>query len=387
MTFDFLVPVSDSVLALSELLPTQSIGKQLIKHSAKRGVPAIVEGSVVLLTVLEHRTPFGKRVDRFDSDAFRSALYPLYTGNWSVNLIDLGSIHAGDTIADTEYLLAQLTAELLKKNCLLFVVGAVQELTYASYRGFDRLGKMVHLAQVDSKFDLSIGEEMVAAESYLSRIITDPPNNLYHLTQLGYQSFFVAQEELDLFDELYFESHRLGSLTNDIRGAEPLLRGVDLLSVDMKSIEASALGEVSEASPNGFTGREICALMRYAGIADALNVAGVYEVANTAKSTALAAQMFWYFIEGFSLRIYEDPSADNPDFVKFNVPTDLEHLIFYRSLRSERWWIEVPKGNFERAARPSDKPFLLPCLESDYRFALNNEVPERWLSAFRRSMQ
>ena len=155
----------------------------------------------------------------------------------------------------------------------------------------------------------------------------------------------------------------------------------------MKSIEASALGEVSEASPNGFTGREICALMRYAGIADALNVAGVYEVANTSKSMALAAQMFWYFIEGFSLRIYEDPSADNPDFVKFNVPTDLEHLIFYRSLRSERWWIEVPKGNFERAARPSDKPFLLPCLESDYRFALNNEVPERWLSAFRRSMQ
>jgi len=387
MTFDFLQPVSDSVLAHNELQPDQSLGKQFVKHTVKSGVPEIKNGSLVLLTVEEQRTPFGKRTEIFDASAFRNALYPLFMGNWAVNLVDLGSITAGDTLQDTEYLLTTVVEELLKKECTLIVIGAVQGLTYATYRGFDRSGKMVHLAHVDAKFDLSIGEEMVAPEAYLSRIITQPPNHLYHLTQMGYQSYFVAQEELDLLDQLHFELYRLGALTSDIRGVEPLLRSVDLLSVDMKSVEASALGEVNEASPNGFTGREICALMRYAGIGDTVKVAGIYEIVNNPKSNALAAQMIWYFMEGYSLRIYEEPTAENPDFLKFNVPTDAEHLVFYKSLRTERWWIQVPKGNFEQAARPTDKPLLVPCLESDYRKALDNEVPERWMSAFKRSMQ
>ena len=387
MTFDFLQPVSDSVLAHNELQPDQSLGKQFVKHTVKSGVPEIKNNSLVLLTVEEQRTAFGKRTEIFDASGFRNALYPLFMGNWAVNLVDLGSITAGDTLQDTEYLLTTVVEELHKKDCTLIVVGAVQGLTYATYRGFDPSGKMVHLAHVDSKFDLSIGEEMVAPEAYLSRIITQPPNHLYHLTQLGYQSYYVAQEELDLLDQLHFELYRLGALTSDIRGVEPLLRSVDLLSVDMKSVEASALGEVNEASPNGFTGREICALMRYAGIGDMVKVAGIYEVVNNTKSNALAAQMIWYFMEGYSLRTYEEPRADNPDFLKFNVPTDAKHLVFYKSLRTERWWLQVPKGNFEQAARPTYKPLLVPCLESDYRKALDNEVPERWMSAFRRSMQ
>jgi arginase family enzyme len=347
MTFDFLQPVSDSVLAHNELQPDQSLGKQFVKHTVKSGVPEIINGSLVLLTVEEQRTAFGKRTEIFDASGFRNALYPLFMGNWAVNLVDLGSITAGDTLQDTEYLLTTVVEELHKKDCTLIVVGAVQGLTYATYRGFDRSGKMVHLAHVDSKFDLSIGEEMVVPEAYLSRIITQPPNHLYHLTQLGYQSYYVAQEELDLLDQLHFELYRLGALTSDIRGVEPLLRSVDLLSVDMKSVEASALGEVNEASPNGFTGREICALMRYAGIGDTVKVAGIYEVVNNAKSNALAAQMIWYFMEGYSLRTYEEPTAENPDFLKFNVPTDAKHLVFYKSLRTERWWLQVPKGNFE----------------------------------------
>ena len=236
MTFDFLQPISDSVLAHNELQPNQSLGKQFVKHTAKSGLPEITSGSLVLVTVEEQRTAFGKRTETFDASAFRNALYPLFMGNWAVNLIDLGSITAGDTLEDTEYLLTTVVSELLKEDCTLIVIGAVQGLTYATYRGFDGSGKMVHLAHVDCKFDLSIGEELVAPEAYLSRIITQPPNHLYHLTQMGYQSYFVVQEELELLDQLHFELYRLGTLTSDIKGVEPLLRSVDLLSVDMKSV-------------------------------------------------------------------------------------------------------------------------------------------------------
>ena len=174
MTFDFLQPISDSVLAHNELQPNQSLGKQFVKHTAKSGLPEITSGSLVLVTVEEQRTAFGKRTETFDASAFRNALYPLFMGNWAVNLIDLGSITAGDTLEDTEYLLTTVVSELLKEDCTLIVIGAVQGLTYATYRGFDGSGKMVHLAHVDCKFDLSIGEELVAPEAYLSRIITQP---------------------------------------------------------------------------------------------------------------------------------------------------------------------------------------------------------------------
>ena len=51
MTFDFLQPISDSVLAHNELQPDQSLGKQFVKHTVKLGVPEIKNGSLVLLTV------------------------------------------------------------------------------------------------------------------------------------------------------------------------------------------------------------------------------------------------------------------------------------------------------------------------------------------------
>jgi len=116
MTFDFLQPVSDSVLAHNELQPDQSLGKQFVKHTVKSGVPEIKNNSLVLLTVEEQRTAFGKRTEIFDASGFRNALYPLFMGNWAVNLVDLGSITAGDTLQDTEYLLTTVVEELLKKR-------------------------------------------------------------------------------------------------------------------------------------------------------------------------------------------------------------------------------------------------------------------------------
>ena len=116
MTFDFLQPVSDSVLAHNELQPDQSLGKQFIKHTVKSGVPEIENGSLVLLTVEEQRTAFGKRTEIFDASAFRNASYQLFMGNCAVNVVYLGSITAGDTIQDTEYLLTTVVVELIKKD-------------------------------------------------------------------------------------------------------------------------------------------------------------------------------------------------------------------------------------------------------------------------------
>ena len=50
----------------------------------------------------------------------------------------------------------------------------------------------------------------------MSRIIMDQPNFLLNYTNLGYQSYLIAQEELDLIDKLHFDALRLGNILNDI---------------------------------------------------------------------------------------------------------------------------------------------------------------------------
>ena len=74
MTFDFLQPISDSVLAHNELQPNQSLGKQFVKHTAKSGLPEITSGSLVLVTVEEQRTAFGKRTENLRCFSFSKCL-------------------------------------------------------------------------------------------------------------------------------------------------------------------------------------------------------------------------------------------------------------------------------------------------------------------------
>jgi len=387
MEFEFLKPVSDTILSHCELLANQHLGSQLYKHTEKNGIPDLEAVDMALIVVLEHRSAEGKRTPAFDSEAFRLDFYKLFYGNWSLKIADLGDLQPGDEPKDTQFALKQLIASLKSQNVLPLVVGAVQDSTYGCYRAFDRFREMLHVGLIDSKFDLCVADEMVSSDSYVSQMITEAPNQLYHLTQIGYQSYFVAQEELDLYNQLFFEPYRLGDLTPDMRRAEPLLRTANLLSVDLHAVAAAELGGAQGYSPNGFTGREICALMRYAGIADQLQLLGIFEIPNTPAATLLSAQMLWYFIEGYTLRINEIPDTLSDNYVKFNVPIDGQHLVFYRSLLTDRWWVEVAKGPFEKVARSDNRPYLVPCLALDYQTALNNELPDCWVRASRRSMQ
>ncbi|MGY8913796.1 MAG: arginase, partial [Flavobacteriales bacterium] len=135
-------------------------------------------------------------------------------------------------------------------------------------------------------------------------------------------------------------------------------------------------------SPNGFTGREICAIARYAGISDKVSLFGLYEMENNVQSFQLMSQIIWYFIEGVNFRIKESPYLDNDSFTKFIVPTDDEDLIFYKSNLTERWWVEVP--SILTSHNKSNTPALLPCTEKDYLEACNQNIPERWFKAYKK---
>ncbi|NNE77455.1 MAG: formimidoylglutamase [Pricia sp.] len=382
MVLDFLVPVEDRVLAHCELLPPQALGKHVKIHTKRDGLPDIGDISMALLGVKESRNAYEKKPDKLDVSAIRIQLYKLLLGNWNSTLADMGDIEEGATVEDTYFVVKRTVSTLLKENIIPILIGATQDITYPAYRAFDGIKDLVNLVAVDSRFDFGMEDELISSHSYMSKIITDKPNNLFNFSNIGYQSYFNAPEEIDLMERLFFDAYRLGELGSDIALAEPILRNAHMISMDARSIRASEIGLSDNFSPNGFTGREICAIARYAGISDKVSVFGIYEMENTMQSCQLMAQIIWYFIEGFNFRIIESPYDQSDNFTKYNVPTDTEQLIFHKSLLTDRWWVEVP--SILTPHTKSNSPALLPCTKKDYLEACDQNIPERWLKAYKK---
>ena len=382
MAFDFLVPIKGKVLAFSELLPPQALGKNVFKHTEKKGLPVFANATVAIFGVLESRNAFEKKPEKLDIDEIRIQLYRLMTGNWNSTILDIGDVEEGDTVEDTYFVVKEIVAGLLEENIIPIIIGGTQDITFPTYRAFDKIRNMVNLVSIDSRFDFGEDEELISSHSYMSRIITDKPNNLFNFSNIGYQSYFNAQEEIDLMERLFFDAYRLGDITANIGLAEPVLRSAHIVSLDLRAIRASEMGLYKNFSPNGFTGREICAIARYAGISDKVSLFGIYEGENSLQAFQMIAQIIWYFIEGISFRIKEFPSSKSEDFTKFTVPTDTEELIFYKSHVTERWWVEVPSILPEHTK--TNSVALLPCTEEDYLDACNQNIPERWFKAYRK---
>ncbi|MFS4468538.1 formimidoylglutamase [Maribacter sp. 2210JD10-5] len=383
MAFDFLVPVEDKVLAHCEFLPAQAIGKNTYIHTAKDGLPVIANATVALFGVRESRNAFEKKLEKLDVSGIRIQLYKLMFGNWNSTVVDLGDLEEGDSVDDTYFVVKEITAALLEENIIPIIIGATQDITYPVYRAFDGIKDMINLVAIDSRFDFGMDDELISSHSYMSKIITDKPNNLFNFSNIGYQGYFNAQEEVDLMERLFFDAYRLGEIANDLSLAEPVLRNANIVSLDVRAIKASEIATSANFSPNGFTGREICAIARYAGISDKVSVFGLFEMENNVQSQQLLAQIIWYFIEGVNYRVAETPYSKTDDFTKYTVPTDTEELVFYKSLLTQRWWTEVP--SIFSSHTKLDTPALLPCTEQDYLDACNQNIPERWFKAYKKS--
>ena len=241
-----------------------------------------------------------------------------------------------------------------------------------------------HLKSIDSKFDLGKQDGTALADSYLSKIIIEEPNNLFNYSNIGYQTYYNSQEEIDLIEKLYFDAYRLGEVCNNIAISEPVFRDADLVSLDLTCVKSSDSGNFNKFQPNGFNGKEICALARYAGISDKVSCFGIFNHQGNAQETALIAQVIWYFIEGIHYRSNEYPFGSKDNYLKYTVPNEEEDVVFYKSDKTERWWIEIPF--FINSNNKLKKNTLLPCTQDDYLAACNQELPERWLKAQRKSV-
>lgn len=381
MEFDFLKPVDNSVLEYVNSLSSQELGSKIVFHTDDQ-IPEISKIAIAIIGVLDNRGASNGGV--VNLTAIRKKLYGMFPGNWDASIGDLGDILPGNTLEDTYFALKKVSSELIKNKIMPIVIGGSQDLTYALYRAYDELEQMVNVVAVDHKFDFGKENETVTANSYLSKIIIDQPNNLFNYSNIGFQTYYNSQEEIDLIEKLFFDAYRLGEISNNIALAEPVFRDADLVSVDLNSVQSSFSANMVAFEPNGFDGKEICSLARYAGISDKVSSFGIFNHNSTTAEAVIISQLIWYFIEGYHYRSKEYPFGSRKNYIKYIVPIDGEELVFYKSDKTDRWWIEIPfiSADYNKLKRNT----LLPCSYDEYLSACNQEIPERWWKAQRKNI-
>lgn len=384
----FFSPVNtDNILNNYNLKETQ-FGNLFTIYKEGSDFPELEEMDIAIIGVCEDRNSENNEGCKLAPDAVRKYLYKLYDTGFRGNIADLGNINAGHSTDDTFFALRSTVDYLIRKNIIPVIIGGSQDLTYAQFLGYKDLEQTINITAVDSTFDLGNPDEDITSHSYLGKIILHQPNYLFNYSNIGYQTYLVDQNSLQMMSRLYFDVYRLGQVRDKIEEAEPVIRQSDMITFDISSIKHSDAPANPNASPNGFYSEEACQIMRYAGMNDKLSSIGIYELNpkfdESGKTAHLAAQMIWCFFDGFYNRKNDFPSRTNPDYIRFHVvlQDDKYEINFYKSKKSDRWWMEIPYPphkdlKFERHT-------LIPCSYKDYELAISNEIPDRWWQTYQK---
>ena len=374
----YLCPLSEDLIEFKSNLSRGTLGSNITLYNSEKTDYSSIDIAIVGLN--EYRNSDEISDESLNLENFRREFYSLFYGNWSANILDLGDVISGKSYSDTYYAVNSIHQDLINQNIVVIFIGGGQDFTFPIYQSLSKKHNKVNISSVDNKFDFGKIKKQFSSSSYMSEIIMDKKNSLNHFCNLGYQTFLNSQEEIDLLNKFNFESHRLGEITEDIKIVEPVLRETNLLTVDFKSIKSSELNFVHNYS-NGFESSQFCSVLRYAGMSNSINSVGLFELLDSSISSALLSQSIWYFIEGYCLRIKEDPNSSNFKGYTYNVFCEGTNLKFYNSELSQKWWVE-----FINEIETKNISLLLPCNKRDYLMACDGTFSDRLIMFLKREL-
>jgi len=374
----YLCPLSEDLIEFKSNLSRGTLGSNITLYNSEKTDYSSIDIAIVGLN--EYRNSDEISDESLNLENFRREFYSLFYGNWSANILDLGDVISGKSFSDTYYAVNSIHQDLINQNIVVIFIGGGQDFTFPLYQSLSKKHNKVNISSVDNKFDFGKIKKQFSSSSYMSKIIMDKKNSLNHFCNLGYQTFLNSQEEIDLLNKFNFESHRLGEITENIKIVEPVLRETNLLTVDFKSIKSSELNFVHNYS-NGFESSQFCSVLRYAGMSNSINSVGLFELLNSSISSALLSQSIWYFIEGYCLRIKEDPNSSNFKGYTYNVFCEGTNLKFYNSELSQKWWVE-----FINEIETKNISSLLPCNKRDYLMACDGTFSDRLIMFLKREL-
>ncbi len=389
---DFFEAVDISLLPAGPATHPLMLGQHIGIHHKDSGFPALDTADIAIIGIKEDRNAPGNEGCALAPDYVRKYLYRLFQGPYSIRVADLGNIRPGENPADTYFAVKTAVAQLLERNITPVIIGGSQDITYANYQAYEMLGQIINIVSVDPRFDIGLKEkEAISNKNFLSSILISKPNYLFNYANIGYQTFFVDQDAIELMERLYFDTYRLGYVRNNMEEVEPIVRNADMLSFDISAIRQADAPANAQASPMGLYGEEACQIVRYAGLSDKLSSIGFYELNpafdNAEQTAHLVSQMIWYFIDGYYHRKNDYPDKDikeSDEFIKYVVSIkEFQNKInFFKSKKSDRWWMEVPCP--PRLQQKYDRLFLVPCSYKDYQEACQNEIPEKWWQVYQK---
>ena len=265
-------------------------------------------------------------------DMIRSQLYRLARVPGKLKIIDFGNMKQGISFNDTIVGLTDVLSQLLEENIFPLIIGGSSALIPAIDKAMSENSDSYCLTAIDPRIDFSNDRKDPDSFNWLNTIKRNNKSTFDHYINIGYQTYLNDQQVINRFTRQKSELVRIGDVRQSIHLMEPLLRDSDIAVVDISSVRQSDAPGTISSSPNGFYGEEICLLSRYSGISDKLKVFGLfdfnpeYDIRN--QTAGLAAQILWFFLEGFAQKQYETPVlslGNSGRFIRYHVRiTDLD---------------------------------------------------------------
>jgi arginase family enzyme len=287
-------------------------------------------------------------------------------------IMDLGDLKKGQTFYDTVIGLRDIVSYLRNKNAFVLVLGG---------SGLFKSALVQSLASRHSQMNFVSIEPDISFYSEWS-MIPEEITPALACKIIGTQGYYVTKKQKAWVEEHNFSEIRLGTVRQNMVETEPCLRDAQLTTISVNSMKHAEAPAQIKAFPNGFYGEEIARLARFVGMADSTEVCGIFDLYPqndiNNQTSILAGQVCWFLLEGLVNRMQEDPV--NGEYMKkfiVNQNKASHELIFYKSEKTERWWMEIPVNT-------TGKSKIVACSYEDYRKASEQEVPERWLKAYQR---
>ena len=312
------------------------------------------------------------------ADEIRKQLYRLSWHFGDLKCVDLGNIRKND-----DNFITQILTELIDGDILPIIIGGKDIKPIPQFLAHKGVRKFSNLAIVSEMIPFHIDKKK--GDSFISQLLDKYSKHIFNLSFLGYQTHYCDPKLNEWLSEKKYDGIRLGTIKAEIEEAEPIIRDADMIFFQLDSLKQSECPAVKNPSPNGLLADEACQLSRYSGMSDKLgsfSISGYSPEKDIENQTSqVAAQMIWYFIDGFNSRKHDYP-VTNLGMTEYVVHyKDYDYQItFWKSPKSGRWWMQIPV----KKKREFNRHRLIPCSYKDYKLACSGELPERLMLALDR---
>ncbi len=313
-------------------------------------------------------------------DSFRQKFYSLYVSQKKIKLVDLGDyIYDNDNREDTERKLYFLAEKIFTYKLFPIIIspevhwGFIFNKLHTLLSHLRNQAIIIHHANniaVKNQSEITLNNLIHTVKKIICKEKFDT------LSILGFQTHKTNPEDLIYYAQNYIETLRLGLLRNNIEIAEPLLRHVHCLTVDMSVIRYADFTATTICNPNGLFSENLCELVYFATVSKNLKslIFTNFEIEKLVKNDAsLFAEVLWYSYDGLSNRIDGDSFLSTEIYNKHIVDIDLytTPIYFYQNRITNHWWIELDDINGSKQ--------YIPCLQEDYQQTIKGELSDRWL--------